>query len=50
MFVSRYWSLTGLVDPVTEGVDLLFRLGPLRDSSLVARKILIYLTFPVLLT
>ena len=30
------------VDPIAEGVDLLFRLGPLRDSSLVARKILSY--------
>ena len=30
------------VDPIAEGVDLLFRLGPLRDSSFVARKILSY--------
>jgi DNA-binding transcriptional LysR family regulator len=30
------------VDPIAEGVDLLFRLGPLRDSSLVARKVLSY--------
>jgi len=30
------------VDPIAEGVDLLFRLGPLRDSSLIARKILSY--------
>ena len=30
------------VDPIADGVDLLFRLGPLRDSSLVARKILTY--------
>jgi DNA-binding transcriptional LysR family regulator len=30
------------VDPIAEGVDLLFRLGPLRDSSLVARRILSY--------
>jgi DNA-binding transcriptional LysR family regulator len=30
------------VDPIAEGVDLLFRLGPLSDSSLVARKILSY--------
>jgi DNA-binding transcriptional LysR family regulator len=30
------------VDPIAEGVDLLFRLGPLTDSSLVARKVLSY--------
>jgi DNA-binding transcriptional LysR family regulator len=30
------------VDPIAEGVDLVFRLGTLRDSSLVARKILTY--------
>jgi DNA-binding transcriptional LysR family regulator len=31
-----------MVDLVAEGVDLVFRLGSLRDSSLVARKILTY--------
>ncbi|HTX14133.1 MAG TPA: LysR family transcriptional regulator [Candidatus Baltobacteraceae bacterium] len=31
-----------IVDHVEEGVDLLFRVGALRDSSLVARKILTY--------
>jgi DNA-binding transcriptional LysR family regulator len=30
------------VDHIAEGVDLVFRLGPLRDSSLVARKLLTY--------
>ena len=30
------------VDHIAEGVDLAFRLGPLKDSSLVARKILTY--------
>ncbi len=30
------------VDPIAEGVDLVFRLGALKDSSLVARKILTY--------
>ena len=30
------------VDPIAEGVDLVFRLGPLKDSSLVARKLLTY--------
>src|SRR5271156_5128022 len=30
------------VDHISEGVDLVFRLGPLKDSSLVARKILTY--------
>ena len=31
-----------IVDHIGEGVDLLFRVGALRDSSLVARKILTY--------
>jgi DNA-binding transcriptional LysR family regulator len=31
-----------LIDHIAEGIDLAFRLGPLRDSSLVARKILNY--------
>ena len=31
-----------IIDHVEEGVDLLFRIGALRDSSLVARKILTY--------
>jgi DNA-binding transcriptional LysR family regulator len=30
------------VDPIAEGVDLVFRLGALKDSSLVARKMLTY--------
>jgi DNA-binding transcriptional LysR family regulator len=30
------------IDHIAEGIDLAFRLGPLRDSSLVARKILTY--------
>jgi DNA-binding transcriptional LysR family regulator len=30
------------VDLITEGIDLVFRLGALRDSSLVARKILTF--------
>jgi DNA-binding transcriptional LysR family regulator len=31
-----------MVDPIADGVDLAFRFGALRDSSLVARKILTY--------
>jgi DNA-binding transcriptional LysR family regulator len=31
-----------MVDLITEGVDMAFRLGALKDSSLVARKILTY--------
>jgi DNA-binding transcriptional LysR family regulator len=31
-----------IVDHIAEGVDLVFRLGALKDSSLVARKILTY--------
>jgi DNA-binding transcriptional LysR family regulator len=31
-----------VVDHIAEGVDLVFRLGPLKDSSLVARKLLTY--------
>jgi len=31
-----------MVDHIVEGVDLVFRLGTLKDSSLVARKILTY--------
>jgi DNA-binding transcriptional LysR family regulator len=30
------------VDHIAEGVDLAFRIGALKDSSLVARKILTY--------
>jgi DNA-binding transcriptional LysR family regulator len=30
------------IDHITEGIDLAFRLGALRDSSLVARKVLAY--------
>ena len=30
------------VDHIAEGIDLVFRLGPLRDSSLVARKLVTY--------
>jgi DNA-binding transcriptional LysR family regulator len=30
------------VDHIAEGVDLVFRRGPLRDSALVARKLLTY--------
>jgi DNA-binding transcriptional LysR family regulator len=30
------------VDHIAKGVDLVFRLGPLKDSSLVARKLLTY--------
>jgi DNA-binding transcriptional LysR family regulator len=30
------------VDHIAEGVDLVFRLGALKDSSLVARKLLTY--------
>lgn len=30
------------VDPIAEGMDLVFRRGPLRDSTLVARKLLTY--------
>ena len=30
------------VDPIAEGVDLVFRLGALKDSTLVARKLLTY--------
>jgi DNA-binding transcriptional LysR family regulator len=30
------------VDHIAEGVDLVFRLGPLRDSSLVTRRLLTY--------
>jgi len=31
-----------LVDHIAEGVDLVFRLGTLKDSSMVARKLLTY--------
>ena len=31
-----------VVDHIAEGVDLVFRLGPLKDSSLVDRKLLTY--------
>jgi DNA-binding transcriptional LysR family regulator len=31
-----------IVDHIGEGVDLVFRVGPLKDSSLVSRKILTY--------
>jgi DNA-binding transcriptional LysR family regulator len=30
------------VDPIAEGIDVLFRVGPLSDSSLIARTILTY--------
>ena len=30
------------VDHIAEGVDLVFRLGPVKDSSLIARKLLTY--------
>ncbi|CAN5923063.1 LysR family transcriptional regulator [soil metagenome] len=30
------------VDHISEGIDLVFRLGPLKDSALVSRKILTY--------
>ena len=30
------------VDPITEGVDLVFSVGPLKDSALIARPILRY--------
>src|SRR6266403_1712026 len=30
------------VDPIADGIDLALRVGPLRDSSLVARKILTF--------
>lgn len=30
------------IDHIAEGIDLAFRLGALRDSSLVARKVLVY--------
>jgi len=30
------------IDPVSEGIDLVFRVGALKDSSLIARKILTY--------
>jgi DNA-binding transcriptional LysR family regulator len=31
-----------LVDQIDEGIDLVFRVGPMKDSSLVARRILSY--------
>src|ERR1700739_4134852 len=31
-----------LVDQIEEGVDLMFRVGPMKDSSLVTRRILTY--------
>lgn len=31
-----------IVDQIAEGVDIAFRVGPLKDSSLVARKLLTY--------
>ena len=31
-----------LIDPIADGVDLLFHVGPMRDSSLVAKRILTY--------
>ena len=42
MCVCRSLVTDRFVDHIADGVDLVFRLGPLMDSSLVARKLLTY--------
>jgi DNA-binding transcriptional LysR family regulator len=42
MCVCRSLVTDRFVDHIADGVDLVLRLGPLMDSSLVARKLLTY--------
>jgi DNA-binding transcriptional LysR family regulator len=38
----QVWITERFVDQIDEGIDLVFRVGPMKDSTLVARRILSY--------